>query len=129
MHNIHLHDETRTTTRFIDKPIIITPHTLTTLNYITTSNTHTQETNTFNNTNYTTDINTKPDTINNAQIKTNMKHIHTTIVSSYLNIRNHTKITITIPLNVHRSESTLPRATHRNLAQIRTNNVSPYIHI
>ena len=53
-----------------DKSKITTPHSP------TTKNTQTQES---YNTNYTTDINTNPNNINNSQIKTTMKHIHTTI--------------------------------------------------
>ena len=61
-----------------------------------------------NNINYTTNINTNPNTIDDAKIKTNMKHIHTTIVSTYLNNRQHNKVTNTIPLTVHHSETTPP---------------------
>ena len=62
-----------------------------------------------------------PNTIDDATIKTNMKHIHTTIVSIYLNNRQHNKVTNTIPLTVHHSETTLTRATRHTLAQLRTN--------
>ena len=65
--------------------------------------------------------NTNPNNKNNAQIETNMKHIHTTIVDTYLNNRKHNKVTNTIPLNVYHSETTLPRATCRILAQLSTN--------
>ena len=50
-----------------------------------------------------------------------MKHIHTTIVSTYLNNRQHNKVTKTIPLTVHHSETTLTLAARRTLAQLRTN--------
>ena len=76
---------------------------------------------TYNNTDYTTNIDTNPNTIDDAKIKTNMKHIHTTIVSTYLNNRQHNKVTNTIPLTVHHSKTTVPRATRRTLAQLRTN--------
>ena len=66
-------------------------------------------------------LDTNPNTIDDAKIKTNMKHIHITIVSTYLNNRQHNKITNTIPLTVHHSETTLPRATRRILVQLRTN--------
>ena len=72
---------------------------------------------TYNNTDYTTNIDTNPNTIDDAKIKTHMKHIHTTTVSIYLNNRQHN----TIPLTVHHSETTFPRATHHTLAQLRTN--------
>ena len=48
-----------------------------------------------------------PNSIDYAKIKTNMKHIHTTIVSTYLNNRQHNKVTNTIPLTVHHSETKL----------------------
>ena len=54
-------------------------------------------------------------------IITNMKHIHTTIVNTYLNNRQHNKITNTIPLTLHHSETTLSRATRHTLAQLRPN--------
>ena len=38
---------------------------------------------------------------------TNVKHIHTTIVGTYLNNRQHNKVTNTIPRQVHYSETTL----------------------
>ena len=53
-----------------------------------------------------------------------MKHIHTIIVNTYLNNRQHNKITNTIPLTVHHSETTLPRATSRTLDHLRTNKSS-----
>ena len=56
-----------------------------------------------------------------------MKHIHTNIVSTYLNNRQHNKVTNTIPLTVHHSETTLPRATRRTLAQLSTNKC-PILH-
>ena len=76
---------------------------------------------TYNNTDYTTDIDTNPNTIDDDKIKTNMKHIQTTIVRTYLNNRQHNKVTSTIPLTVLYSETTLPRATRRTLAPFRTN--------
>ena len=66
------------------------------------------------NTNFIIDINTKPNTINNTRIKTNMKHIHSTIVNKYHNTQKHNKITNTIPFNnVHHIETTLHRETRR----------------
>ena len=46
---------------------------------------------------------TKHHTIDDAKIMTNMKYIHTTIVNTYLNNRQHDKVTNTIPLTVHHS--------------------------
>ena len=70
--------------------------------------------------NYTTDINTNYNTINNTQMKTNLKHIHDTIVNIYSQTEI-TKITNTIPLSVYHTETTLPIATRHILAQLRTN--------
>ena len=89
------------------------------LHYITTPRRKKQTT--YNNTDYTTDIDTNPNTIDTTKIKTNKKHIRTTIVSTYLNNRQHNKVTNTIPITVHHSETTLPRATRRTMAQLRTN--------
>ena len=102
-----------------------------TLHYITTQQTarRRKKETTYNNTDYTADINTNPNTINNAQIKTNIKHIRTTIVNTYPNNRKHNKVTNTIPLKVHHSETTLSRAIRRALAQLRTNDAPPYFHI
>ena len=47
-----------------------------------------------------------------------MKHIHTTIVRTYLNNRQHNKVTNPTALTVHHSETTLPRET---MSQLRTN--------
>ena len=58
---------------------------------------------------------------NHNTIRTNIKHIHTTIFSTYLNNRQHNKVTNTIPLTVHHSETTLHRATRHTLAQLITN--------
>ena len=99
------------------------------LHYITKQQTTPRRTKqtTYNNTYYTTNINTNPNTIDDAKIKTNMEHIHTNIVNTYLNNRQHNKITNTIPLTVYHSETTLPRATRRTLAQLRTNKC-PLLH-
>ena len=117
------HMGTPPTTRITDKTKITTTHTPTTLHYITTQQTtlRRKKQTIYNNTDYTTDIDTNPKTIDDAKIKTTIKHIHITIVSTYLNNRQHNKVTNTIPLTVHHSETTLPRATRRNLTQLRTN--------
>ena len=110
--NTHdIHKRTPSTTRITGKTKITAPHTPTILHTNTRSNTQTQETITFNNTNYTTYINKNSNTINNAQLKTNMKRKrkHTTIVNTYHNSRNHNEITNTKPVNAHHSETTRPR--------------------
>ena len=114
------HKATHTTTRITDITKITTPHTPTTLHHNTTNVRNKQHTTTYNNTDYTTNIDTNPNTINYANIKTNIKDMHTTIVSTYLNNRQHNKATNTIPLTVHHSETTFPRATRRTLTQLRT---------
>ena len=73
-----------------------------------------------NNAEYTTDIDTNPNTIDDAKIMTNMKQIHTAISNTYLNNRQHNKVTNTISLTVHHSETTLSRTTRRTLAKRRT---------
>ena len=66
-----------------------TPHTPNTLHHNSTQQTtpRRKKQTTYNNTDYTTYIDTNPNTIDDSTIKTNMKHIHTTIVSTYLNNR------------------------------------------
>ena len=46
---------------------------------------------TFNNTKYTTNIDTHPDTVTQQQISVNSTQIHTNIVQSHLMQRNHNK--------------------------------------
>ena len=93
------------------------------LHYITTQQTtpRRKKQTTYNNTDYTTNIDTNPNTLDDAKIMKNMKHIHTTIVSTYLNNRQHNKVTNTTPLTVHYSETTLPRTNRHTLTQLRTN--------
>ena len=103
------HKATHPTTCITDKIKITTPHTPTTLHH------NKQQPDAKKQTTY----NTKNNTIN-TQIKTNMtnmKHIHTTIVNTYLNNQKHNKVII--PLNVYHSKTTLPIATRRTLAQLR----------
>ena len=69
------------------------------------------------NTDYTTTIDTNPNTIYDAKIKTNMKYIHTTIVSTYLNNRQHSKVTNTIQTHSTSLRNNTPPATRRTLAQ------------
>ena len=75
----------------------------------------------FNNGHYTTNIPTDPHTITTTDIKTNMRYIHTSIVSRHLATRGNIKILRTPPPYIISSEGILPRLTHRTLAQLRTN--------
>ena len=79
----------------------------------------------FNNGRYTTNIPTDPHTVTTTNIKTNMRHIHTSIVSRHLATRGNNKILRTPPPHTSSSEEILPRLT-RTLAQLRTNK-SPFL--
>ena len=81
---------------------------------------------TFNNSRYTTNIPTDPCTVTTADIKANMRDIHTTIVSQHLAARDNNKILCTHPPQVSSTEENLPRHTRRTLAQLRTNK-SPFL--
>ena len=61
-----------------------------------------------------------------TDIKTNMRHIHTSIVSRHLATRGKNKILRTPPPHTSSSEEILPRLTRRTLAQLRTNK-SPFL--
>ena len=80
----------------------------------------------FNNGRYTTNIPTNPHTVTTTDLKTNMHHIHTSIVSRYLATRGNNKILHTPPPHTSISEERLPRLTRRTLAQLRTNK-SPFL--
>ena len=58
--------------------------------------------------------------------KTNMRHIHTSIVSRHLSTRSNNKILRTPPPHTSSSDERLPRLTRRTLAQLRTNK-SPFL--
>ena len=73
----------------------------------------------FNNGRYTTNIPTDPLTVTTTDIKTNMRHIHTSIVSKHLATRGNNKILSTPPPHTSSSEEILPR-------QLRTNK-SPFL--
>ena len=75
----------------------------------------------FNNGRYTTNIPTDPHTVTTTDIKTNMRHIHTSIVSRHLATRGNNKILRTPPPHISSSEEKLPRLTRRTLAQLRIN--------
>ena len=79
----------------------------------------------FNNGRYTTNIPTNPNTVTTTDIKTNMRHIHTSIVSKYLATRGNNKILRAPPPHISSSEELLPRITRRTLAQLRTNKNLP----
>ena len=85
----------------------------------------------FNNGRYTTNIPTDPHTITTPDIKTNMRYIHTSIVSRHLATRGNNKILRTPPPHISSSEEILPRLTRRTLAQLRTNKsplLNSYLH-
>ena len=75
----------------------------------------------FNNGRYTTDIPTDPHTVTTTDIKTNMRHIHTSIVSRHLATRGNNKILRTPPPHTSSSEEILARLTRRTIVQLRTN--------
>ena len=76
---------------------------------------------TFNNINYTTNIDTHPDTVTQQQISANSTQIHTSIVQIQLMQRNHNKLIHQHALKISPSGLSLPRETRRTLAQLRTN--------
>ena len=80
----------------------------------------------FNNGHYTRNIPTGPHTFTTTDIKTNMRHIHTSIVSRHLATRDNNKILRTPPPHTSSSDERLPRLTRRTLAQLRTND-SPFL--
>ena len=78
----------------------------------------------FNNGRYTTTIPTDPHTITTTDIKTNMRHIHTSVVSMHLVTRGNNKILRTPPPHIS-------SRTRRTLAQLRTNKLpflKSYLH-
>ena len=77
----------------------------------------------FNNGCYTTNIPTDPHTITTTDIKTNMRHIHTFIVSRYFATRGNNKILRTPQPHIRSSEELLPASL---VAQLRTNK-SPFL--
>ena len=60
--------------------------------------------NIFNNGRYTTNIPTDPHTVTTTDIKTNMSHIHTSIVSRHLSTRCNNKVLHTPPLHISSEE-------------------------
>ena len=84
----------------------------------------------FNNGRYTTNIPTDPHTVTTTYIKTNMRHIHTYIVSRHLATRGNNKILRTPLPYINSPEEIFIRLTRRTLAQLRTKNVflKSYLH-
>ena len=80
----------------------------------------------FNNGRYTTNIPTYPHTVTTTDIKTNMRHIHTSIVSRHLATRGNNKLLRTPPPHISSSEERISHLTRRTLAQLRTNK-SPFL--
>ena len=111
----HLHDETLTlpihehlqlhTSQY--KQI----HNIHHIHYTNTQDTSTlkaQKNTIFNNGRYTTNIHTDPHTVTTTNIKTNMRHIHPSIVSRHLATRGNNKILRTPPPHISSSEEILP---------------------
>ena len=80
----------------------------------------------FNNGRYTTNIPTDPHTVTTTDIKTNMRHIHTSNFSRHLATRGNNKILCRPPPHISSAEEILPRLTRCTLAQLRTNK-SPFL--
>ena len=89
-------------------------------------NTPRQKPSIFNNGRYTTHIPTDLHTVTTTDIKTNMRHIHTSIVSRHLATRGNHTIMYTPPPHIRSSEEILPCLTRRTLVQLRTNK-SPFL--
>ena len=67
-----------------------------------------------------------PHTVTTTDLKTNMLHIHTSIVSRLQATRGNNKILRTPPTHISSSEEILPRLTRRTLSQLKTNK-SPFL--
>ena len=65
-------------------------------------------------------------TVTTTNIKTNMCHIHRSIVSSHLATRSNKKILRRASPHISTSAEILPLLTHHTLAQLRTNK-SPFL--
>ena len=65
-------------------------------------------------------------TITTSDIKTNMRHIHTSIVSRHLATRGNNKVPHTPPPHISSSKEILPRLIRHTLAQLITNK-SPFL--
>ena len=80
----------------------------------------------FNNGRYTTNIPTDPHTVTTTDTKTNMHHIHTSIVLRHLATRGNNKILCTPSPHISSSKERLPRPTRHTIAQLGTNK-SPFL--
>ena len=80
----------------------------------------------FNSAHYTTNIPTDLHAVVTTDIKTNMRHIHTFIVSRYLARRSNNKILRTPSPHISSSKEILPHLTRHTLVQLRTNK-SPFL--
>ena len=117
-----LYTSTYSSTRHNSNIKHIIPHTLTQTSNIFQ---HSKAKNTiFINVRYTTNIPTDPHTVITTDIKTNMCHIHPSIVSRHLATRENNQILRTPPPHISTSEEILLRLTCRTLAQLRTNKSS-----
>jgi hypothetical protein len=83
---------------------------------------------TFNNHNFTYNIQVEPTTVCEDSINSNCKEIHSTIVRGYLHSRAPNKIISQIPPPINKAEQQLPRKTRCLLAQLRTNKSSFLLH-
>ena len=75
---------------------------------------------------YTTHIFTDPHTVTKTDIKNNMHHLHTFILSRHPATRGNNTILRTPPPHISSSEEILSGITRRTLAQLRTNK-SPFL--
>ena len=85
----------------------------------------------FNNGCYTTNNTKDFHEITTPDIKRNMRHIHTSIVSRHLATKGNNKILRTPPPHNSSSEEILPRLTRRTLSKLRTNKapfLKSYLH-
>ena len=76
---------------------------------------------------YTTNIPTDPHTVTTTYIKTNVRYIHTSMVSRHLATRDNNKILRTPPPHMSSSEEIIPRHTRRALPNSEQINHSPKI--
>ena len=71
-------------------------------------------------------LHTDPHTVTTTDIKTNMRHVHTTIVSRHLATIGNYKILRTPPPHISSCEEIHPRLTRHPHVQLRTSN-SPFL--
>ena len=122
----HLHDKTLTLPIHKHLQLHASQYKQNHIPYTNTQHTSRLKNTIFNNGHYTTNIPTDPHKVTTTDIKTNMRHIHTSIVSRHLATRGNNKILRTPPPHTSSSEERLPRLTRRTLAHLRTNK-SPFL--